>query len=101
MFLKFPFRQSTHLKKIIPNLFILSTLYKNSIIDKSIIENVCKSAIVLSTYPLSLNKKVSIDKYEGILKDYNFWYITLHKKNSIIYVPTFKVYNSVYEIFDN
>jgi hypothetical protein len=100
MFFELPFRQSSTIKKILPNIFLFSTLYKNSVLDKSIIENICKSAIVLSTYPIELNKKVAIDKYEGILKDYNFWYITLHKKNSVIYLPTFKMYNSVYEVFN-
>ncbi|EOB14028.1 hypothetical protein NBO_41g0004, partial [Nosema bombycis CQ1] len=61
-------------------------------------ENICKSVIVLSTYPLEEGDKVTVDKYNGILKDYNFWFLTLKKKNSTVYIPTSKVYNSVYEV---
>ncbi|WUR04369.1 mechanosensitive Ion Channel (MscS2) [Vairimorpha necatrix] len=95
-----PIKQSFSLKKLIPNALLLTTLYKNSVLNKSLLENICKSAIVLSTSPLEKNKKMCLDKYEGILRDYNFWYLTLVKKNSVIYIPTYKVYEMSIEIFN-
>lgn len=97
---KLPFCNSSTLKKIIPNALLFGTFYKNSMVDKSLIENICKSAVVLSVYPIQKNKKACLDKYEGIIKDYNFWYLTLVKKNSIVYIPTFKIYNMNIEIFN-
>lgn len=98
---KLPFNNKT-VKRMLPNIMILSSLIpNNSIVSKNILENFCKSIVVLGTYPLEKGDKVSVDKYDGILKDYNFWFVTLKKKNSTVFIPTSRVYNTVYEIHKN
>ncbi|KAF9764157.1 hypothetical protein NGRA_0769 [Nosema granulosis] len=97
-FLKLPFSNKT-IKNILPNIMVLSSLVpNNSIVSKNILENFCKSVVVLGTYPLEKGDKVTVEKYDGILKDYNFWFLTLKKKNSVVYIPTSRVYNTIYEI---
>lgn len=81
---------------IITTICLIPAIYKN---EKDIINNFCKSLIVLATFPIRKNKKIVIDKYEGILTDYNLMFLTLNKKNSVLYVPTYKLYNSVFEIY--
>lgn len=81
---------------IITSICLLPVVFKN---EKEIINNLCKSMVVLATYPIQKNKKISIDKHEGILTNFNLMFLTLNKKNSVLYVPTYKLYNSVFEIY--
>lgn len=97
---KLPFSDKT-IKRLLPNLMLASSFIPNNgLLCKNIMENVCKSIIVLGTYPLEIGDKVTVDKYDGILKDYNFWFLTLKKKGSTIFIPTSRVYGSVYEIHE-
>jgi len=76
------------------------SILSNPEITKPITQKIYRSILVFYTSPLSRGKKVSIDKYQGIVQNIDLWYVKLKSQNKAIYIPTSFIYDQAIEIFD-
>lgn len=72
----------------------------NSEITKPLMQKIYKSFLVLYTAPIFTGKKVSVDKYSGVVQDINLWYVRLKSNNKAIFIPTSFIYDKVIETQD-
>lgn len=70
----------------------------NSEITKPLMQKIYKSFIVLYTAPLSIGRKVSVDRYEGVVQNMSLWYVKLKSRSRHIYIPTSFIYDKVVEV---
>lgn len=101
--LKFPFlglRKSTA-GDVVPRIALsMAVLRPLSIIaPKVLTDNFYKGAMAFATCPFGVGDKIKIDKYDGTVRDVNFWYVTLERGKGYAFIPTSHVYNAVVELF--
>lgn len=70
----------------------------NSVITRPLMQKIYKSFIVLCTAPLSIGKKVSVDRYEGVVQNMSLWYVKLKSRCRHVYIPTSFIYDKIIEV---
>lgn len=70
----------------------------SSEITKPLVQKIYKSFIVLYTAPLSVGRKISVDRYEGVVQNMNLWYVKLRSRSRHIYIPTSFIYDKIVEV---
>lgn len=61
-------------------------------------QKIYKSFIVLCTAPLSIGRKVSVDRYEGVVQNMGLWYVKLRSRSRQVYIPTSFIYDKIIEV---
>lgn len=86
--------------RILPKFVLAAALFRSSgfILPKTLIDNFYKGMVALTTRPFDVGDKIRIDKYDGVVKDINFWYLKLDKGKGYVFIPTSHVYNAVIEL---
>jgi hypothetical protein len=103
-FLSFPLFRSSQKKslELIPKLVLSLAILKPStlVLPKTIVDNFYKSIVALSTRPFEVGNRIKIDRYEGVVRNVSFWYLTLEKSRGYVFIPTSHVYDSVIELYE-
>jgi hypothetical protein len=102
--LSFPFLKTPRKKslELLPKLALSLAILKPStlVLPKTVVDNFYKSLVALSTRPFEVGNRIKIDRYDGVVKDVNFWYLTLEKSRGYVFIPTSHVYDSVIELYE-
>ncbi|ADM12177.1 uncharacterized protein Eint_090480 [Encephalitozoon intestinalis ATCC 50506] len=69
------------------------------VMPKVLTDNLYKGAMALATRPFCVGDKIKIDKYDGLVRDISFWYVTLERGKGYVFIPMSHVYNTVVELF--
>ncbi len=72
----------------------------NSEITKPLMQKIYKSILVLYTSPIQTGKKIAVDRYSGVVKDINLWYVKLQTSKRSIFIPTSFIYDKIIETQD-
>lgn len=99
--LEFPFLKTGLSTYTISTKIVLATaLLKPSALapPTSLIDNLYKGTVALSTKPFTIGSTIKIDKYDGVVRNMNIWYLTLERSKGYVYIPSSHVYNSVIEV---
>ena len=69
-------------------------------ITKPLMQKIYKSILVLYTSPIQIGKKITVDKYAGVVRYINLWYVKLQTNKRSIFIPTSFIYDKVIETQD-
>lgn len=101
-YLRFPFLDfgKNTSNDTFPKLALAAAIFKPSslILPNTLTDNFYKGVIALATHPFDVGDKIKIDKYDGVVKNINFWYLTLDRGKGYVFIPTPHVYNAVVEV---